>query len=217
MLEKIVNISAGSDYKQSSKPGARSKVLHYLNEYHPTGNDSISLSPATAYLSIIGWKLKKIKIEKEKIHIGFFFDNMDFSTTINPGEISQLPPIEYLIKYSVETFASILELNAKIISPVSSGISESEQVKIQFPAIRKFFDLAGTFYGSKTLISSDDYEVQHLFSEMGYSLLSEFLYMNKSLITFLEKFLSIKINTLNNGVKTDDGLTLKFLQIIKPD
>ena len=25
MLEKIVNISAGSDYKQSSKPGARSK------------------------------------------------------------------------------------------------------------------------------------------------------------------------------------------------
>lgn len=217
MLEKIVNISAGSDYKQSSKPGARAKVSRYLSEYHQVCNDSISLSPATAFLSILGWKLKKIQIEKEKIHIGFSFDNIDFSTALNPSEISLLSQIDYHIEHSIESPTGIFELNIKISSPVAAEITENIQVKNHLFEVKKFFDSIISFPGSKALLSSDSYDVQQIFSEMEYGLQSEFLYVNRGLINFLEKFLSIKINMLNSRATCNAKLTLKFLQIIKPD
>lgn len=216
MLEKIVNISAGSDYKQSSKPGARSKASRYLSEYHQVGNDSISLSPATAFLSVIGWKLKKIQIDKEKIHIGFSFDNLDFSTVINPGELFQLQRIDYLIKYSLDSFTGMVEVNLKISSPLVSENSKSIQVKLHLTELKKFFNSIILSSGHKPLVSSDSYEVQNIFSEMEHLLQSEFHYINKSLIGFLEKFLSIKINTKHEKVILNNKLALNFLQIIEP-
>ena len=216
MLEKIVNISAGSDYKQSSKSGARSKVSHYISEYHQVGNDSISLSPATAFLSVIGWKLKKIQIDKEKIHIGFSFDDVDFSTAINPGELFQLQRIVYSIKYSLDSFTGLIDVNIKISSPLISDNSESIQVKLHLPELKNFFDSIISSSEYKLHASSDTYEIQNIFSNMEHALRSEFNYINKSLISFLEKFLSIKINMKHENIIMNKKMELDFLQITKP-
>ena len=216
MLEKIVNISAGSDYKQSTKPGARSKASRYLSEYHQVGNDSISLSPATAFLSVIGWKLKKIQIDKEKIHIGFSFDDVDFSTAINPGELFQLQRIVYSIKYSLDSFTGLIDVNIKISSPLISDNSESIQVKLHLPELKNFFDSIISSSEYKLHASSDTYEIQNIFSNMEHALRSEFNYINKSLISFLEKFLSIKINMKHENIIMNKKMELDFLQITKP-
>lgn len=215
MLEKIVNISAGSDYKQSSKSGARSKVSHYISEYHQVGNDSISLSPATAFLSVIGWKLNKIQIDKEKINIGFSFDNLDFFTTVNPNELFQLQKIDYTINSSHDFFAGIAEVNIQISSPLDSDNSESTQVKLFLTELKKFISAVATSCGYKSLVSSDTYEVQNIFSEMEHLLQSEFHYINKSLVGFLEKFLSAKINIKHDNVMQNHKLKLNSLQIKK--
>lgn len=216
MLEKIVNISAGSDYKQSSKPGARSKASRYLSEYHQVGNDSISLSPATAFLSVIGWKLKKIQIDKEKIHIGFSFDEVDFSTAINPGELFQLQRIDYSIKYSLDSLSGLVDVNIKISSPLISDNSESIQVKLHLNELKNFFNSIISSSGYKSHASSDTYEIQNIFAEMEHDLRSEFNYINKSLISFLEKFLSIKINVKHDSIIMNKKMELDFLQITKP-
>lgn len=217
MLERIVNISAGSDYKQSSKPGARSRASRHLSEYQPVGNDSISLSPATAYLSIIGWKLKKIQLEKEKLQIEFTFDDLDFATAINPSEIFHLQKIEYSIKYSVGAYAGLSELNIRIDSPFVLENSQSIQIERHLTELKQFFNSIESSFGYKSNVSSDSYEVQNIFSEMGNALQREFHYVNNRLLSFLEKFLSLKINATTNNAAHGGKLTLKFLQIIKPD
>lgn len=216
MLEKIVNISAGSDYKQSSKPSSHSKVSRYLSEYHPAGNDSISLSPATAFLSVIGWKLKKIQIDKEKINISFSFDNIDFSTALNPGELFQLQKIDYIVKYCFDSLTGMVEMNIKLASPLIIENSESIQVKVHLTQLKQFFDsiISSSIY--KSNVSSDTFEVAQIFTDMQQDLQKEFNYINRSLINFLEKFLSIKINTKNDSAILSRKLELNFLQIIKP-
>ncbi len=215
MLEKIVNISAGSDYKQSSRPGKQSAVSNYISSYHAVSNDSISLSPATSFLSGIGWKLKKIQNEKEKLRIVFSFDDFDFSTAIIPGEIIQLQRINYEIKYSLISYNGIVNMNVEISSPLNLEGSESIQVKLHLPELKKFFGSIISSFGSKTDVSSNNYEVQKLFVEMENALQREFNYINKGLINFLEKYLSLKISLKHEDVISGRMLELKLLQINK--
>jgi hypothetical protein len=215
MLEKIVNISAGTDYKQSSKPGRQSSVSNYISSYHAVSNDSISLSPATAFLSGIGWKLKKIQNEKEKLHIVFSFDDFDFSIAIIPGEIAQLQRIDYEIKYSFNSYTGIVNMNIKVASPLNIEGSESIQVKLHLPELKKFFSSIISSFGFRTDVSSSTYEVQKYFLEMENALQPEFSYINKGLINFLEKYLSLKFNLKHENVIAGHMLELKLLQINK--
>ena len=215
MLEKIVNISAGSDYKQSSRPGRQSAVSSYISSYHAVSNDSISLSPATSFLSGIGWKLKKIQNEKEKLRIVFSFDDFDFSTAIIPGEIAQLQRIDYEINYSVISYTSVVNMNVEISSPLNLEGAESIQVKLHLPELKSFFGSILSSFGFKTEVSSNNYEVQKLFVEMENALQTEFNYINKGLINFLEKYLSLKISFKHEDVVGKRMLELKLLQVNK--
>lgn len=215
MLEKIVNISAGSDYKQSSKPGRQSAVSSYINSYHAVSNDSISLSPATAFLSGIGWKLKKIQNEKEKLRIVFSFDDLEFSALINPIELIQIQRIEYEIKYSASSYTGIFNVNIKVEAPVNPEEPENIQVKLQLPELKKFLSSIISSFGFKADVSSSTYEVQKYFLEMEHELQREFNYINKGLINFLEKYLSVKINFKQEDKITGHMLELKLLQITK--
>lgn len=215
MLEKIVNISAGSDYKQSSKPGKQSSVSNYISNYHAVSNDSISLSPATSFLSGIGWKLKKFQNEKEKLRIVFSFDDFDFSTAIIPGEIIQLQRIDYEIKYSLNSYTGIANMNIEVSSPLNFEGSESIQVKLHLPELKIFFGSIISSFGFKTDVSSSTYEVQRYFLEMENVLQREFNYINKGLINFLEKYLSLKISLKHEDVVTRRMLELKLLRINK--
>jgi hypothetical protein len=214
MLEKIVNISAGSDYKQSSKPGNYSKVARYIAEYHSTGNDSISLSPATGFLAILGWKLKKISSDKETIHIEFSLDDIDFSTTLNPNEIQLSHRFEYIIKFLLGNYAGSPELIVKISALFNPGSPENNYIKSHLPEIKNFFDAVYSACGHKSTVSADLIEVQKIFSESENGLIVEFNYLNKNLVAFLEKFLSIKIN-LRTDRDRNGRLSLNSCQIRK--
>ncbi|PKL82168.1 MAG: hypothetical protein CVV24_11455 [Ignavibacteriae bacterium HGW-Ignavibacteriae-3] len=215
MLEKIVNISAGSDYKHASKPGKYIKIAHYLSEYHPTGNDSISLSPATGFLSILGWKLKKIKSNKDIIQVGFTFDSLDFSTDLNPNDINQLHRLEYIIRFLLGNHEGSSELIAKFTSVVDPDRQDGNQIKVDLPEMKGFFDFLHTSYGYKSDLSAETYEVRKLFSEAQFKLADEFNYLNKNIIVFVEKYLSTKINVAREKDNKNSRLDLNSLQIRK--
>ena len=72
MLEKITNISAGSDYKNAtSKTGRYNRTSQFINALNSSMTDSISLSPAVSYLNSLNWKLKKINKVKENLIVIF--------------------------------------------------------------------------------------------------------------------------------------------------
>ncbi|MEW6653534.1 MAG: hypothetical protein AB1394_08710, partial [Bacteroidota bacterium] len=120
MLERILNISAGSDYKNStSKSGNYQRTSQFLTTLQSSLSDSISLSPATVFLSSVHWRLKKLSSEKEKYIIAFEFDEFEFTAYLGQPDILITQSIEYEVKRKVEHYAKLYETSLQIICSVT--------------------------------------------------------------------------------------------------
>jgi hypothetical protein len=213
MLERIVNISAGSDYKNSSKPNRFNKSSRYLSTFSSSLPDSISLSPATAFLSTIHWRLKKITKSNNKIIINFEFDGYDFTAYVNQNEFHFQNNFEYDIKKIFEKLTRRFEVQTLILCP--HNIKNSDKLDPKFhltvlsEMIYRLIDLSHYSYS----ISVDNSEVKKIFSDMEYALCQEFDYINTCLLSFLEKYLTIKADVINDNKRYDNAFIMKKIQL----
>jgi hypothetical protein len=215
MLERIINITPGSDYKQSSRSTKQSQAYRTFETSHAAANDSISLSPATSFLSVIKWKLKKFRKENEKLLIEFSFDEFDFSTTLLIGDIIQIHNIDYDIRFISLSYAGQSSMELRIGVPFSYDPKETIQYKKSLNGLRGFLTAVATSYGSSNTVLAENYEVQKKFSENEFELYSELDYINRCLMNFLDKHLSLKIAAKIGGTKERSILELKSLKLIK--
>lgn len=213
MLERIVNISAGSDYKNSSKPNRFNKSSRYLSTFSSSLPDSISLSPATAFLSTINWRLKRITKSNDKIIINFEFDGYDFTAYVSQNEFHFQNNFEYDIKKIFEKLTERFEVQTLILC--QHNIKNSDKLDPKFhltvlsEMIYRFIDLSHYSYS----ISVDNSEVKKIFSDMEYALCREFDYINTCLLSFLEKYLTIKADVINDNKRYDNALIMKQIQL----
>ncbi|MBI5730148.1 MAG: hypothetical protein HY963_03330 [Ignavibacteriales bacterium] len=213
MLERIVNISAGSDYKNSSKPNRFNKSSRYLSTFSSSLPDSISLSPATAFLSTINWRLKRITKSNDKIIINFEFDGYDFTAYVSQNEFHFQNNFEYDIKKIFEKLTERFEVQTLILC--QHNIKNSDKLDPKFhltvlsEMIYRFIDLSHYSYS----ISVDNSEVKKIFSDMEYALCQEFDYINTCLLSFLEKYLTIKADVINDNKRYDNALIMKQIQL----
>jgi len=213
MLERIVNISAGSDYKNSSKPNRYNKSSQYLSTFSSSLSDSISLSPATAFLSTIKWRLKKLTKSNSKIEINFEFDGYDFTAYVNQNELQFQNNFEYDIKKIFEELTGRYEIQTLILCP--HNIKNSDKLDPKFhltvlsEMIYRLIDLSHYSYS----ISVDNTEVKKIFSDTEYALRQEFNYINICLLSFLEKYLTIKADVINDNQRDGNALIMKKIQL----
>jgi len=215
MLERILNISAGSDYKNStSKSGNYHRTSQFLSTLQSSMSDSISLSPATAFLSSVHWRLKKLNNEKEKFDITFDFDEFEFTAHIGQPDILFTHNIEYDVRKRIEYFASVYEANLNFMSPIKEQ-SERCGDRINMPELNTFImellELEELSYN----LNSENTDVRQLFNKRSYSLSTEFNYLNSCLITFIEKYLSIKYNFTAGALNQNENMLLRKVQINK--
>jgi hypothetical protein len=215
MLERILNIKPGSDYKQSSRSDKNSRTSRYLSSYHTTSNDTVSLSPATAFLSGIHWQLKNFHSEKEKLFITFIYDGIEFTTAVMIGEISFIHNLDYDIKQYLELFANPALLEMNISSPVIYDKADKIDVKPKLIFLKEFSSSVVNLYSYENGISTSDYKIQKAFDNYENDLLREFDYINKCLISFLEKYLSLKMNTNSSPKIIERHLILKSMELKK--
>jgi hypothetical protein len=216
MLERIINITPGSDYKQSSRPSSRqANAYRHLSSFTTPSNDSFLISPATAFLASINWKLKKVVRENEKLTISFSFDEFEFSTSFFVMEISQNHKIEYDIKHIYESFLGAYDVNAKIMAPISVHKIENIQMKAHLISLSDFVKSVVNPGVSLNVNWAENSDVQKIFAHMERPLKSDFDYINSCLLNFLEKFLSIKLNIHNENENAVELIALKFLQVKK--
>ena len=213
MLERIVNIKPGSDYRQSNSPNKGTIAARYLNTFHSTSSDSFSLSPATIFLSSIHWQLKNFHNENEKLSISFAFDGFDFSINILIGEISVTTNFDFEIKRTYDSAPLNVEVLTKISSPLYQDQNHNIEIKESLPVLQDLFDAFLSLNKSSGEISINDYLVRKEFIDRERNLLDEFMYVNMCLLNFLEKYLSLKFNSKNNI--ENQHLVLKGLQIIR--
>jgi hypothetical protein len=215
MLERIQNISAGSDYKNStSKSGNYHRTSQFLNTLQSSLTDSISLSPATAFLSSVHWRLKKLSNEKEKFVITFDFDEFEFTAHIGQPELLITHTIEYEVKRRIENYAKLYEATMQMICSVTEH-NEKCGSRLTIPELNLFLldvlELENLTYN----LNSENSEVLKIFSQRSNSLYTEFNYLNKCIVAFLEKYLSLKYNFTAGAINQNESLLLRKVQINK--
>lgn len=214
MLERIVNIAPGSDYQKSSaKSSTYSRSGHFLNSLNSSMNDSISLSPATAYLSSVKWKLKQLKKEREKVILSFEFDDFDFTAILEQTGITK--SIEYEVKRTINKIPYIYKANIGIESSNLKKQKEKFEMLTHLPILNSFFEELVRLSDYATNISADNARAKEAFFEKERDLISEFEYVNGCVLAFLEKYLTMNLIVAEKKDFTNDELLLKKIQITR--
>ena len=215
MLDKIENIAPGSDYKQSSDNNKKSGYKRSLSNSYYSVSDSISLSPAILFLSSINWKLKHLQIEKDKLNIVFTYDNFEFSSSLTIGEIPSIEKIDYTIKYPADPQTNTNYITINLSSPIIQNFIDCNHIKYQLLYLTKFCISVIRAFGYNSGLSIDSIQVQDIYVGFEFDIKSEFAYLNKCMLNFLEKYLSLKINPDIKPESIKSEFKFKYLQLNK--
>ncbi len=211
MLEKIVNINPGSDYK---KAAGNPKYYKKVNSFHIAGsisNDSLYISPATSLLAAIGWKLKRLQKDSEKIHLLFELDGFEFDTNFFLAEINQNAKVDYKVKKNVHGFATEIIVTVTICAPIPST-AEKIDYNIKLVELAKFFEQFKSLNVKKPNTITEQNVIESLLLNHKKSITSEFNNINKCLINFLEKYISYK-PAFHHSIEDDSGVIVKSIHI----
>ncbi|MFA7288224.1 MAG: hypothetical protein WC055_05030 [Melioribacteraceae bacterium] len=209
MLEKVVNIAPGSDYRKSAgNPRQFKRVMSFSFE-HTSGNDSISISPATSLLSVFGWKVKKLKKNSDKIELDFELEDFLFEVILSSFQINQIPAIEYKVTKQLSGYTTELVITLFLEAPVNSN---SESIPVRLDGLNRFIEQFNYISIKKPNIITDSHVIESLFIDFQKTLTKEFNYINSCLIQFLEKLLMFKYS-INSRTTERKSIMIKSIQI----
>ncbi|MDQ7817348.1 MAG: hypothetical protein RDU14_10035 [Melioribacteraceae bacterium] len=191
MLEKVLNINPGSDYKKSTgNPKYYKKVSGYQNSF-TSANDSLYISPATSLLASLGWKIKKLNKDSEKIQIMFELDGFDFEASIFINDLNQNAKIDYRAKKNLERFATEVLITVILTAPIISVSSELES-NIKLNGFSRFFDQFESTRFKKPSLITEKNIIETLYYDVRKEITEEFNLINSCFVSFLEKYISLK-------------------------
>jgi hypothetical protein len=213
MLNRIVNISAGSDFKSATKPYRGAKYDRAQAYHIYDGHDSIAISPAYNFLLKHNWKIKEMNIEDDKLFINFFITDFEFITNISLKQINQLTNIEYTVIKEKE-FEDVLSKIAVDFIVNLSNINYNEVDYIyNLSKIEIFFNRLMHLKLKGELSSSERKVLDGLLEGLAQGIQDEFNVINNSLFIFIEKYFDFKISGGNNKININNSV---FLTKIRP-
>lgn len=139
MLNKIENISTNTDFARSSAKNTSGIDSIYSHSHKLNFNDSLTFSSAFVLLSKIHWKLRKFKLEHNRlVHIEFSADEIIFSSTI---DISDPEAINYG-RYQITSLISFEDIAenwcAEIFFNTINKQSAGNSRPVSFPICKQF-------------------------------------------------------------------------------
>ncbi len=213
MLNKIDNISAGSEYGKAGKSpgyiGNFASAYTHRVDYH----DSVNISPALQFLNQVHWRLKEFKhVANEKLLLCFLVSDIEFQTTIDLINLDQLKFLNY---HLIKEFNSNDE-SKKIISDLSVKISDihydKEPMLINFSALNVFLQKILELRINRELTRSDKFVFDDLVKGLTTGMKTEFFQLNNQIFIFVDKLVGIKINIKEKG-DSDFNETIIFKSI----
>jgi hypothetical protein len=193
MLNKIDNISPGSEFSKASRPIGFSGNFATAYVRQSYIHDSVNISPALQFLNLVRWKLKEFKhIAKEKLFLDFILSDIEFQTTIDLVGIERADDLNYhIIKEGSQS-----DYNNKIVSDFSIKIEniryDNEQELINLSALNVFFQRIFGQRNYNELTENDQFILNELLRGISAGIEEEFEYLNNQLFVFLEKLEGIR-------------------------
>lgn len=192
MLEKIVNISASSDYKNPTKTGKQFSKSGVLRSAYTSLSDSILFSPAVTFMTSHHWKLNRIDKENDKVIIDFELDGIRILLMINENDLIRQQDLEYRLTKNIELLRRKISIYANFISFISADMIRRVDLQVTLPHLNNFFKKLTEASEYVYQLSENHIFVQETFEQDAEPLKSEFEYLNSCVVNFLEMYLSKK-------------------------
>ena len=203
MLNRIINIAAGSEYKNSSRSSKFSydkKASLYKNvDFH----DSINISPAVHYFTKYNWKLKElIRDGSGKIRINFSIEDFDFSVVVDLADVKTVHHLDYEIAKIFEDDIRTKVMYVEILVGCEKPHYEESPSVFSLTEVRKFFDRLITLNIGGELSRNDTTIMNRLTDGFDSGLKKEFDQLNNRLLIFIEKYSDVKFSA---GIESDES------------
>lgn len=214
MLEQIINITPGSDFKKTRNTKGFVRIKNKGSFNRLVFNDTFVFSPAAQYLSKLNWQLKEIHVfPNEKVFLSFVTSNFEFHITLDLSKVSYLDYINYTVICERE-YGSKLR---KLLLNLSVGIEEilySEKIMpIEFGSLETLIGRMLPFTVDNELVKMQEAELFRFVEGLEEGLKEEFGYLNVLLFTLIYKITNITY-TLVNEDKNPENPLIKIEKVI---
>jgi hypothetical protein len=212
MLNRIINITPGSDFKHSGSPsGAQGDASkNASNSNNPS--DSVELSSAIKFLMQIGWKLRKLKhYPGEKIELVFFSSGIEFQTIIDISDPNFPSKFDYVLKKE-KLYQDKKKYMEIFLSSVLVDIKNNFKKPSELKELNNFFDTLFTL----VLEGGDLPQNFNLndFSKQFEDIPDEINNINNYLILLIEKITETKIILKNPDQEMHESVLIRKIGLV---
>jgi len=188
MLDKILNITPGSDFNQSHLKKGKTKLLfHRISGYSET-HDSLSYSPAWRYIAQLNWRINAVKLLKDnKLYISFEVAETEFNTLLNLDDINCSGTYVYEItrrKRSGDSENAVLIMLEKKTYNINDV-----NVIYELKNLNRLFERVWNL-DLRQEISDEEMSLNTLLEDIADDISEELNFITVSLIGFIEKLLN---------------------------
>ncbi|MHB1687358.1 MAG: hypothetical protein ACYCVH_08285 [Ignavibacteriaceae bacterium] len=217
MLNKIDNISAGSDYNKASKTANSGNLLNINFARRLDLHDKVDFSPSLKFVNQINWKLKEFKhIVNDKLFLDFVVSNIEFKTTIDLANFNKLEILNYLVIKEVDKD----NVRKKIIADISSYIGKinynQDPLLIKFLSLNLFFRRVEESNLSGDITVRDKFVLENFVNDIINGIMKEFDLLNNQIFIFLDKLANLKLSVAEKDKNNPgDLLVIKKISVSK--
>ena len=206
MLNRIINITPGSDYKHS---GNSSNMQNDASKNASNSNnpsDSVELSSAIKFLMQIGWQLRKLKhFSDEKMELVFFCSGIEFQTIIDISDPNFPSKFDYVLKK--EKLYQEKEKHMEIfLSSFLMNINNNLKKPSELNELNNFFDTLFNL-GQDREGFPPNFDLNE-FSKEFENISSEINDINNFLIQFIEIITETTIVLKNPDLQTNQSVVI---------
>lgn len=218
MLEKISNISSGSEYSKSVKTKTFGNALGAAYNKKVDSHDSVNISPALQYLNQINWRLKELKHgTDEKIFIDYIISDIEFQTTIELPNISALSSLAFKVIKDRNGNNWKSRTVIDIVSRLDDIAYNESPSLINFSALNIFFQRIFDMNIYRELSSEDEFLINELVSDLKYGMKNEFEHMNGYLFTFIDKLTGMQMRKGDGKSDLTEQITIKKIKVLNAE
>ncbi len=215
MLNKIDNISAGSDYKKASKTAGTGNYLNINFARRMDFHDSVDFSPSLKFVSQINWRLKDFKhVANEKLYLDFILSNIEFQITVSLADFSSMEVLDYLVIKEFEKN----KIRKKIISNISSKVGKinysQEPLIVNLSSLNLLFQRVQDSGIGGDITFKDQFVLENFVNDIINGIIKEFSMLNNQIFIFLDKLANFKIVSRDKDrTNSSDFLVIKKISV----
>lgn len=219
ILNKIDNISAGSDYNKASKAANSGNLLNINFARRLDLHDKVDFSPSLKYVNQINWKLKEFKhVVNDKLFLDFVVSNLEFQTTIDLANYGKLELLNYLVIKEIDS----KKPKKKIITDISSYVGRTnynqDPLFIKFLSLNLFFQRVEDSNLSGDITIRDKFVLDDFVNDIINGIMKEFDLLNNQIFIFIDKLANLKLSVAEkNKNNHGDLLVIKKINVSKID